>query len=668
MSNKNKLVLVSFLSLFLELSFIRWIPAHVFSVAFFSNIILISSFLGLGLGMLLSKKSCDLFRAFSVILGCGVLLILALQYIFVSIPKDAQTWLWTYYEGNRLHLPTLKLPIIAVLGIIFFINTFVFVPLGQRIGKSMDEFTPLEGYTLNIAGSLLGVICFALFSFFNAPAYAWFLAAALIITMALYRGRGFIISVFILAGIVLLIWINEKDMHWSPYFSIQLKKHEDKSVSLYVNQSFHQKAVNFDRDMPAAGKYSFPYKWIRPEKVLIIGSGTGNDIWAALEAGAESIDAVEIDPVIVELGRSHHPQQPYDSDKVRVFTDDARSFMHKASAKYDMIVYGTLDSHAVLSATSSVRLDNYVYTREAMEESKRLLSPDGIMLLLFSVPTEWIKSRLLETVKTVFKDEARYALTDPYLFNMMVFAGPGLKSALLERPDLASALLRISGETRVDVPTDDWPYLYLEKRAIPRLYIAALLMLVCISIAFIFMLSPLKGGRVNVFFLLLGCGFLLLETKSVTTMSLLFGSTWIVNAVVFSAILFIALAANFIVIKKQPKDARLFFVGLGFSLAISYFFPLSNLLGLGFPVKAFAAGFLAGLPIFFAAMIFATVFRRVKYPGIALGSNLIGAVAGGFCEYASMISGLNFLYILALVFYFSALAVLFRSNKLEVIV
>lgn len=71
-------------------------------------------------------------------------------------------------------------------------------------------------------------------------------------------------------------------------------------------------------------------------------------------------------------------------------------------------------------------------------------------------------------------------------------------------------------------------------------------------------------------------------------------------------------------------------------------------------MKVFAAGLLAGLPIFFAAVIFAIVFRRTKYAGIALGSNLIGAVIGGFLEYSSMLWGLSALYIVALGWYLIA--------------
>ncbi len=664
---KFKLILVSFLSLFLELCFIRWVPAHVFSVAFFTNIILISSFLGLGLGLLFSEKKYDLFNIFPFILAIGMLLVFFLKNILVSLPPDAETWFWTYYKGNMFNAPSIKAPITLILGLVFFLVGFIFIPVGQRIGKLMKGFSPLSGYTLNITGSLLGVTGFALVSFFNAPSYVWFLIAGIAVAAVLFdkarRSRAFILSIFILAGVVAFVWAREKDMIWSPYYSIQLLENEDKSTSLYINQSFHQRAVNFETDALAREKYMLPYRWIRPREVLVVGSGTGNDIWAALDAGAMHVDAVEIDPVIVDLGREIHPQNPYESQKVRVFTNDARSFMNRSQDRYDTIVYGTLDSHAILSMTSSVRLDNYVYTQEAIEETSQLLTQDGIMVLLFSVPKDWIKTKLFETVRPVFRD-ARYAITsDSYLFNLAIFAGPGLEGLLSANPNLGRVLTPLPQESRIEPPKDDWPYLYLKKRGLPRLYLITLLILVGVSLASIFMLTPLRGGRINPFFLLLGCGFLLLETKSVTTLSLLFGSTWIVNTVVFSAILALVLLANWLVAKKGPKGTAWFFAGLMLSLAVSYVFPLKALLGLWFSAKVIAAGIIAGLPIFFAAMIFATVFRRVVNPGIALGSNLIGAVLGGFFEYISMVSGLKALYVLALVFYSMAGLILARSKN-----
>jgi spermidine synthase len=76
--------------------------------------------------------------------------------------------------------------------------------------------------------------------------------------------------------------------------------------------------------------YHVPYRTLTkaPRRVLVLGAGTGNDVAVALDEGAEQIDAVEIDPVILQLGRKFHPDHPYDSSKVRIFNTDARSYLN----------------------------------------------------------------------------------------------------------------------------------------------------------------------------------------------------------------------------------------------------------------------------------------------------------------------------------------------------
>lgn len=113
------------------------------------------------------------------------------------------------------------------------------------------------------------------------------------------------------------------------------------------------------------------------ERVLVVGAGTGNDVAAALRAGATEVVAVDIDPAIVAMGRAHHPEQPYSDPRVRVVVDDARrAFRTLPKAHFDGVIFGLLDSHTQLGM-SSVRLDNYVFTLESLGEARQLLRPGG---------------------------------------------------------------------------------------------------------------------------------------------------------------------------------------------------------------------------------------------------------------------------------------------------
>ena len=128
----------------------------------------------------------------------------------------------------------------------------------------------------------------------------------------------------------------------------------------------------------------------------------GNDVSAAIRNGAKSITAVEIDPVILDLGKQYHPEQPYQNPAVLSVTDDARSFFEKNTSTFDLIAFGTLDSHSLLSSLSSVRLDSYVYTLESFRQVKKHLTSNGFATVTFATETDWLEERLGRMMVTVF--------------------------------------------------------------------------------------------------------------------------------------------------------------------------------------------------------------------------------------------------------------------------
>src|SRR5262249_21982189 len=130
-----------------------------------------------------------------------------------------------------------------------------------------------------------------------------------------------------------------------------------------------------------------------PDRVLVVGAGSGNDVAAALRAGAKQVDAVDIDRAIVEMGRAHHPEHPYDDPRVRVIIDDARhAFKTLPPRSYDVVAFGVLDSHTQLG-TSSVRLDNYVFTQESFSDAARLVKPGGRLVVSALTSPGWFRER-----------------------------------------------------------------------------------------------------------------------------------------------------------------------------------------------------------------------------------------------------------------------------------
>jgi spermidine synthase len=180
-----------------------------------------------------------------------------------------------------------------------------------------------------------------------------------------------------------------------------------------TNESFHQALVDFDADNPriqtAAYRFAMPYRLARSlDRVLVVGAGTGNDLAIALRAGAKKIDAVEIDRVFTEIGRRSHRQRPYQDPRVTLHVGDARAYFKRCQNKYDLIVFGTLDSQALLGGLSSVRLDNYVYTREAFQEAHRLLKPDGLLAVLHMATSE----HRAPSVRPARTGQAKYCTRD----------------------------------------------------------------------------------------------------------------------------------------------------------------------------------------------------------------------------------------------------------------
>ena len=149
----------------------------------------------------------------------------------------------------------------------------------------------------------------------------------------------------------------------------------------------------------------------------------------------------------------------------------------------------------------------------------------------------------------------------------------------------------------------------------------------------------------------LGAGFMLLETKGVVHMALLFGSTWIVNSVVFFAILVMILLANLFVILFKPKNLMVFYSLLVAALLVNTLVPMDKFLALAGLARTAVSCSVIFIPVFFAGVIFAASFRESKNPDIDMGSNIAGVILGGLSENLSMMLGFNYLLGVAIGFY-----------------
>jgi len=695
----SHLALISVLSLFLEVMTIRWISSEIRVFAYFKNLVLVACFLGFGLGCYFCRRRVQLTALIAPLLVLTVLLkapLSPLHQVLAALPQmlgggtEVNTWgvpsLPTSWPGTLLAL--------AVMVPLFAVIAMIFVPTGQLVGWYLEKSpNGVKAYSVNVLASLAGIAGFTLLCFLYQPPALWMLVAGVLAVLTFWRRPRvrWILTASFLACVLLLTLRDHRQSttYWSPYQKLDLRpEYENGRIVSYwlnTNDFWFQRILDLSpayvqshpdefRAQPAEwNAYNLPYRiYPAPESVLVLGAGTGNDVAAALRNGAGHVTGVEIDPLIIKLGREFHFEHPYQSSKTQIILDDARAYVQNRHEKFDLIVYSLLDSHTTSSYFSNIRIDNFVYTQEALTKARQLLKPDGLLVVKFWVQNPWIAGRLFGLMKTTFGEEPmQFQSTDgPGGSGSRFFVGGSRERMQKSLADPAvAAFVREHANIRMEparLTSDDWPYFYQHEPGLP---INVILISIAVLLTFGWFLRQTgraTEGRLDLHFLLLGAGFMLLETQIVSRMALLFGTTWVVNSIVISGLLCLIVAANLVYERFRNFPPRLAYAGLFASLLISFLVPTDRLFFASAVIRGLVSGVVLCLPVFFAGIIFVSSFARVHFSGSALGSNLFGSLAGGLLESLSLWFGLKALIILAAVIYAgSALALLAPARSAE---
>jgi len=616
----------------------------------------------------------------------------------------------------------------------------LFALLGRLLGDAFERVPRLPGYTANLLGSLAGILAFAALCYLETPPAVWFAVGLLPLLWWAGGGARAGMALVLIAASVLLVWPSTGETVWSRYQKLvgrviqqavpggrqtapggpQAAPDGQRAAAigqqaapggqqvapdgqqeapdgagaaapaylLQISDVFYQVAMDL---RPAAiarlGRNPFPHYDAafrlapRKDRVLIVGAGTGNDVAAALRAGARAIDAVDIDDAIVRLGRLHHPEHPYDDPRVHVIVDDARrAFRRLPAGTYDTIVFGLLDSHTQLGI-SSVRLDNYVFTLESLAAARRLLRPGGSLVITAVTLRGWLQDRFAamlgatcDTPVVWFRSglASTYAcqVTDPRGPHRAAAAPPAgrplLDLARRRGPQVYPSLGGPAGAAAdaAVLPTDDWPFLYLPDRRIPRAYLVVVAMLAAASLA-VLKVGGLEPGRFGAFhghLFFLGAAFLLMEVYAINRLALLFGTTWLVSAVTIGVVLLMIVAANLTVELAGAIPVPPAYAALAVFLAAGYLVGPAAALGRG-TWAALLYALLLLAPVYFAGLVFSRSFSRAAASGPAIGVNILGAVVGGWAEYSTMAVGIRGLALLALAFYLASWLALRRWER-----
>jgi hypothetical protein len=647
--------------LLLELAFIRQVPAEVRAISYFANLMFTAGFSGLGIGCILARQ-----RSLAPALPIGLLLVFGFVVLARGVViQSGATAVHYFLQYPDLAKSAPELPLFPAAAAIFLFAAVPFVALGQALAGAMDEHPRLVAYSWDIAGSLAGTIAFSLSSWAGLPPWIWPVGIAGA-WAGVFERTPLRRALFALAGLPFLVFAwSSRESAWSPYYYVQTERTAE-GLRVFVNSSFHQLALDFGAESPEGRqlsdimlkRFGRPYQLYRdmhaganPRKVLILGAGTGNDVYVARANHAAEIVAVEIDPVILALGHERNPARPYDDPHVRAVVDDARHFLRTTPERFDLIVFGTLDSQALLSGSANLRLENYVYTREALLDARRILEDRGIVALYYSIFRPWLYERIFSTVREVFGDQAML-VTDGgvFLFNTMIVATKGDRT-------FAGTADVIAKYGHGLPSSDDWPFIYLERPTIAPVYLElGAVVAAVMSGAFLLLrrLHPVRGLYAN--FWLLGAGFTMMEASAIVRLALLFGSTWLVSALVFAACLATVFLANYTVLRRVAPPLRFAWFGLFVSILVNYVFPLPLLFELAAPLRALACAALIGIPVYCASVCFSRLFAAEPTTGYPLGVNLIGAMAGGILEQSSMAIGMRAVWLVALGVYALAFA------------
>ena len=740
------LFLISFTILFLELAAIRWFPAHVLYLTFFTNVVLLASFLGMSVGCLAARHRRNYLRWTPLLLIVAIVAALAVEISsgsfikFVDVgnqPSPQQIYFGTEYHSQDLS--RYAIPVEVLGGFFFLVIALAFIGPGQELGRSLKLWpNRLQAYTLNIAGSIVGILIFAACSWLEVRAFWWFLLVVIglgyfyfISPEHRFPKRQIAWSSLTGLSLLLVVWLtafvpihddypgqSNAQQFWSPYYRIDFKQAD---LSLSVNLLYHQQMVSRNENFPA---YALPHLLNRDagrpafENILIIGAGSGNDVSRALQWGAKHVDAVEIDPAIYRLGKQYHPDGPYGDQRVEIHLDDGRNFLRSTDRHYDLIIYALVDSLVLHSGYSNIRLESFLFTRQAFEDVRRHLKPNGTFVIYNYFRQGWLAARLEKGLNEAFGSGNSIVLTLPYrdviepdkatFGDFTIFfagdtaelrnafarqpiywlrndqpPGPTSPNGFQQQPESANTQAAptnegttskwehfglatvLPPEGSLPTATDDWPFLYLRKPMIPTLSLRGMLIMGGLGLLLIVLFLPRQektappendtnssnGSLLNVQLFFLGAGFMLIETKAVVTMALLFGGTWIVNSVVFVAVLLMILLANLWTFRLRSTHLWPYYAALLISLALNVIISLDSFLGMNRTVQVLGACLLVFTPIFFAGVIFAASFKRTAQADKAFGINVAGAMVGGLAEYSSMALGFKYVALIAIFFY-----------------
>src|SRR5687767_11240621 len=457
-----RIFLVSFTLLFFELLCIRWIPAYVRYLSYFTNFLLLASFLGMGLGILAARRTTFRFPSFPLMLLL-LTAVVAVNRFELNISTTDVLYFGSGTSGFARAESFILLPLI------FTFVAAAFIPLARTLGKLFMQVAPLTAYSFDILGSLAGTAAFFLIGYFALPPIYWFGILGLLVLLLSAKKEWIRSTLLMLAAAAIALFL-QRGTYWSPYYKITLTPAPPAGYNLDVNSIGHQSMIPWRNKEPFYRRVYELFPGALFERALILGAGSGSDAATALANGVKSVTAVEIDPVIMKLGARFHPDQPYADPRVHLVNADGRVFLRNTNEKFDLIIFALPDSLTLTSSIANLRLESFLFTQDSLAAARNALSPNGVLVLYNYYREPWLIEKLASMVGRTFGRDSFVSTYGGQGRGAVIVNGPRLSEIPAgtfgvyreETSSTADKELRVTGEgffaaTAIPAATDDWP-------------------------------------------------------------------------------------------------------------------------------------------------------------------------------------------------------------------
>lgn len=666
-SARAQLIGWSILAVFSQLALVRMFSTIVGATAYYANLFLLVAIFSLAAGFFARRlDKYVVFIPYFLLLSLLTALWLGEFSILNTI---AEEFFWVNVTPRHSARSAFDLQLAIM--ILCFVAMPLLVLIGSRQGGSfVRQHKGHRAYLWMGAGGLIGAVIFV-FQNQIMPEFIYLLVLWVILIgvcswSALESHFQRILGLLPILALLLIGYEYSAASLWSPYQRINLLPVRDSESGppngymVYVN-GFYITEVSAVPYRPQAGFARTAFGIASSmNNVLVMGSGGGtSDVREALQAGAGHVEAVEIEPVFIALGRNFDPDKTYESPRVTVVNTDGRKYLAQNRMKFDCVYYPFVDSQTVASNRARFRLDSFLYTVEGLRLAYESLAPEGTLLVYFMTGgASWLQRRMYELLKEATGRHVMvFRLGESHTL-YFVRNGTSTASALTAW-DIARSF---EGLPSLPVPNDDWPFFYSLNKTIPLEHVRLLIIVFLMFLGLLLALtdrSASPGARYRsvalpIYAFFSGAAFFFIELRTISAITPFMGSTYVSQACVVIGIIAASLCGALLGTSRKAVPLYLAWLLLLSGLVIafcakSWFHPFSG------AVVRSTALYLSSLlvPVFFAGHLYLSYLKNCS-PQAALSMqkwNLIGGAVGGLSECVVIVVGFDKTLWIAVLFY-----------------